>query len=151
MAASGIKKVFVTALGDAPATDSEGVGTIRKEGSKTYKWVKFTGALAVAVGDFVSYADTVDATTVDKTTAPIGAGVAMAAHAAGSASYGWIQTRGVATLAGAIAGTTPAAGNQVTNTGAANGVVTKAAAVTDCIVGVILHVANKIVQLKCGD
>lgn len=149
MAASGIKKVFVTGLLDSVSDDKEGVGCLRREGSKSYKWVKFTGVLAVVAGDFVSYADVVDLTTVDKTTAAVGAGVAMAAHAAGVASYGWIQTEGVATLAAAIAGAAPAAGNAVTNTGAANGVVTKAAAITDCIVGVIVHVANKIVQLKC--
>lgn len=149
MSLSGMKRVFSTGLADNSASDKEGVGTLRREGSKTYKYVKFTGANAVAAGDVVCYADAVDNTTVDKANAAVGAGVAVAAAASGAASYGWIQTGGIVTLGAAIAGAAPAAGNMVTTTGATAGQVTKIAAVTDCIFGVIVHVANKIIDLKC--
>jgi hypothetical protein len=145
----GQKRIMVTGLTINMATDAEGVGVVRREGGKEYKWVKFTGATAVVAGDVVCYADAATQTTVDKANAAVAAGVAVAAAAAGAVSYGWIQTKGLCVLANALAGT-PAAGNMMTNTGAANGVATKAAAATDCVLGVAVHVANKIVDLRCG-
>jgi len=105
---SGMKKVFVTALTDTALTDKEGVGTIRFEGNKIYKYVLYddgTANLDIVAGDFLNYlaatgyalatvvADTADA---DATT-PFGAGVAMATVTA-TATYMWIQIKGSSTL-----------------------------------------------------
>lgn len=145
----GIKKVFATRLDRVYDQDREGLGTIRFEGGNVYKWVKIVATANISAGDALCYnlTDT-NLQTVDRANSAVGAGIAMAAVASGATKFGWIQTRGLATLANTIAGTSPAAGNAVTNTGAAAGVVTKAAAVTDCIVGYIVHAANKIVALS---
>lgn len=107
-AGAGIKKVFATDLTETKTFDAEGLGTIRIEGNKVYKWVKYddgTGNLDIVAGDFLNYkaadgyennvvvADTTDA---DSTT-PFGAGVAVAAVTV-TDTYMWIQVKGLVTL-----------------------------------------------------
>ena len=144
-----IKQVFVTALTDVvPASQAsqDSPGDLRIENGKVYKYVKFTGTTNVAAGDVVCYTTAADGVTVDGANTANGAGVAMAAVASGSAQNGWILVEGLVTLSTAFAGTSPAVGNNVTTAGATAPAVTKAAAVTDLIVGSIHHVANKIMM-----
>lgn len=144
-----LQQVFQTALTDVFSTQYDALGAIRIENSKVYKYVKFSGTTTVAAGDVMCYvvSDT-SLQTVDGANSAVGAGMAMAAVASGTVQYGWIQIEGVATLNQGIGGTSPAAGNQVTTTSASAGTVTKAAAVTDQIVGVVVVVASKIVDLQ---
>lgn len=144
-----LKQSFVTALTDVLAATNavqDTPGDIRVENGNVYKYVKFTGTTGVAAGDVVCYTTAADGVTVDGANTAMGAGVAMAAVAAGSAQNGWIQIKGKATISGAFQGTTPAVGNRVTTALAVAPGVTKAAAVTDSTAGVILHVTNKIMQ-----
>jgi hypothetical protein len=46
--AKGFKTVFQTALTDQNVADIEGVGTLRQEGDKWYRWVKFEDAVTAA-------------------------------------------------------------------------------------------------------
>lgn len=106
---SGMKRIFATALTETSLTDLEGVGTLRWEGNKCYKWVLYddgTANLDVVAGDFVNYkaatgyglstvvADTADA---DSTT-PMGAGVIVASSITVDQTYCWIQIKGSVTL-----------------------------------------------------
>lgn len=140
-----LKQSFQTALTDVWATQYDALGDIRIENGKVYKYVKFSGTTAFAAGDALCYTDNT-CTIVDAANAAVGAGIAVAANAA-LTGFGWIQIGGLATLNQAIGGTTPAAGNVLTNTAAAAKVLTKAAAVTDDSVAVAVDIANKIVQL----
>lgn len=141
-----LKQTFQTALTDVWATQYDALGDIRVENGKVYKYVKFTGTTAFAAGDALCYTDNT-CQIVDAANAAVGAGIAVAAVAAGTVQYGWIQIGGLCTLNQAIGGTSPAAGNVLTNTAAAAKVLTKAAAVTDDAVAVAVDIANKIVQL----
>jgi len=97
---------FTTALTDIDTTAQEPLGAIRDDVNHTYKYVKFSGTTAVAAGDFVAYVTT-DANyqTVDGAATILGAGVAVAAHASGSVTYGWMQIKGVAVTTTAITAT----------------------------------------------
>jgi len=99
---SGTKRTFVTPLDAVRDNDDEGLGTIRQENGKFYKWVQYkegSGTLDVAAGDFVGYTDysanqvTPDASDTDN----VGAGVMQAAVTA-DAKYCWIQIKGEASL-----------------------------------------------------
>ncbi len=107
-AEGGLPQSYVTGLTETSLTDLEGVGKIRFENGKWYKWVKYddgTGNLDIVAGDFLMYlastgyglstvvADTDDA---DATT-PFGAGVAVAAVTV-TATFMWIQFKGLVTL-----------------------------------------------------
>ena len=111
----GITQSFLTKLDQVDTSDVEGVGKIRREGSKMYKYVKLlndTATVAGVAGDLVSYAaatgypnnvvvlddDDADAAT------PFGAGALVAAVAgvADTAYYLWIQIRGQCTLSNAV-------------------------------------------------
>ena len=55
---AGIKKVFQTLLADTHTTDKEGVGTLRCEGNKVYKYVKYNNGadnIASIKGDVAYY------------------------------------------------------------------------------------------------
>lgn len=118
---SGMKKVFITPLDAVESTDKEGVGTLRFEGNKVYKWVKFlntTATVAGALGDPVCYTavdgyddNEVCADLTDADAKPIGAGILQATviGTLGTAYYLWIQIRGFATLVEAIAASVDAA------------------------------------------
>lgn len=153
---SGIKKVFATGLTETSTIDKEGVGAIRREGQKTYKWIKFNngaGSVASVAGQVAYYygvgGDAVTGgyenseVTMDRTDAYLGAGVFQAIIA--DASFGWIQIGGPATLT--IALTAGADGNALTHTGAgADGTLDVSGLVTDAVVAFATdHSANQIV------
>lgn len=140
-----LKQAFVTALTDVSATDKEGVGTVRFEGGKWYKWVKATGATVGVAGQLVGYGD--DAlTTVDVGQTAVGAGALVAAVVSGTASFQWVQTRGPLTVA-AIQGTTPANGDALTLGTVGN--PTLSTAVTDNLIGYAVNVTTKVISLQC--
>lgn len=146
----GRKLVFASALTDVATAPKEALGTIREENNAVYKYVQFSGTTTVAAGDFCSYviyASDPGLNIVDKATALIGAGLAMAAVASGTVQYGWIQIKGLGTLASAFG--SGANGNAVTVIGASNGTLVVAAAVTNHIVGQIHDVTAKQVVLDC--
>ncbi len=107
-AGAGIKKVFAAGLTETALYDKEGLGTIRFEGNKIYKWVKYddgAGNLDIVAGDFLCYAAATgyesnivvaDVDDADATT-PFGAGAAMAAVTVTN-TYMWIQIKGLHTL-----------------------------------------------------
>lgn len=114
--ADGAKKTFLTKLTDVSSSDLEGVGVLRWEGNKCYKWVKFlntTATVAGASGDVVAYTaeDGYDDSEVcndrdDADTKALGAGV-LQATVTGTlavAYYCWIQIKGMATLSTALGG-----------------------------------------------
>ena len=113
---AGIKKVFQTPLSEVSSSDKEGIGTLRFEGSKLYKYVKIlntTATVAGVAGDIVAYGaatgaedNTVVLDRDDADTNPIGAGalVGTVTGTAGTAEYGWIQVKGHITLSTAVGG-----------------------------------------------
>ncbi len=131
---SGMKQTFVTGLTEVSATDKEGVGTIRWEGNKAYKYVQYdVGSAAAGVAGEVTYYYTLDGYKNNQVTSDltdsveIGAGVLQVIMADGE--YGWIQIKGPATLS--IALTAGADGDPLTPTGSADGTLDVSAAVTD--------------------
>jgi len=131
----GQKKIFLTKLTDYSSTDKEGVGTLRWEGNKCYKWIKYnqgSGSVAAAAGKVAyyygagGYADS-EVTCDLSDSVNLGAGVLQAAIPNGY--YGWIQIKGPATLSVAL--TAGADGNALTPVGATDGTLDVSAAVTD--------------------
>jgi hypothetical protein len=127
-----LKTAFITPLSAVDTTDKEGVGTLRWEGNKCYKYVKYidgTANLDLAAGDVVVYTDAsstqVTADVSDIAASEIGAGVALGAVTE-DARFIWIQIKGAATLSTTIGGT-PADGDPLTAKGAADKALTKAA------------------------
>lgn len=112
----GIKRVFLTPLDTVDTKDLEGVGTLRFAGNKLYKYVSLTNTTATtsgAAGDAVLYkavtggiSQAVVIDDDDADTVPNGAGILMATIAGvqNTTYYCWIQIKGPATLAQAIAG-----------------------------------------------
>jgi hypothetical protein len=136
---------FTTAVTDIDTSPQEYLGAIRFDYNAAWKYVRFSGTLATAVGDVCSYVMTDQTmTTVDSTTSPVGAGVAPVAHPLGSVTYGWVQIRGVVTLSTAFGA--GAVGNSLTTLAAANKAVTIPAAVTAVAVGFIVNVTAPIVM-----
>lgn len=149
----GQKQSFVTGLTDVWPINTtlpqngarDGLGSIRPENTAVYKYVQFSGTTAVNPGDVVCYVSATSdggAVIVDNANTAAGAGVAMGLVPAGQIQYGWIQIKGIATLARAMAGT-PTPGQSMTTAGAGVGTVTLAAAVTNAIVGVAYDVPNR--------
>lgn len=125
----GIKQSFVTGLTDLYSTDKEGVGTIRYENNKVYKYVKFTGTTAIAVGQlvcYVAYATDSTGTVVDQAypNPGIAAGMALAAVGTGTVQYGWIQIQGLILSSDALGGS-PAMGDSLVATGTTTATLTK--------------------------
>lgn len=144
-------------------TSTEGpefaLGTIhRNYDGKQYKYVKFNngaGNVASVAGNFCYYYGVSGASAGDTTTVTmdvtdsigVGAGVFQAVIADGG--YGWIQTRGPATLTTAL--TAGADGNALTAVGATDGTIDVSALVTDYICAVAIDASAKIVMLTCPD
>jgi hypothetical protein len=145
--AAGRPQGFTTALTDIDTTPQEYLGVIREEYKASYKYVRFSGTLAVAAGDPCCYVIT-DTTfvTVDGTNSVNGAGIATAAHPAGSVSYGWIQVAGLSNPITTL--TSGTAGQPVTNTGAGNAALVVAAAITNQVVGVVANAAARTIMLS---
>ena len=138
-----------SALTDEDSSAQETLGTIREGDNKVYKYVKFSGTTAQTAGDFVCYVVTDETLqTVDKAASVLPAGVAMITHSGtGTAYYGWIQIRGVATLNVALdAG---ADGDALTNDGATAGTLTVIDAHAEPQVAIALDISDKQVILMC--
>lgn len=149
---NGQKKVFLTPLTATHTTDKEGVGTLRWEGNKCYKYVKYNagaGSVAAVAGNVVYYYGVGgnassggyenSEVTMDLTDGYMGAGVLQAVIADGS--YGWIQIRGPATLTTALSA--GADGNALTHVGTTDGTLDVSAAVTDAIVAYATDITAK--------
>ena len=148
---------------DAVRTNSEGpefaLGTVgRTSDGKQYKYVQFNngaGDVASVAGNFAYYyavsgasAGQIDIVTMDVTdSGGVGAGVFQAVIADGG--YGWIQTKGPATLTTAL--TAGADGNALTAIGTTDGTLDVSALVTDFICAVAIDASAKIVMLTCPD
>ncbi len=153
------KKIFLTKLTDTSTSDLEGVSTLRWEGSKCYKWVKYNNGqstvAAIAGGMGYYYALSKDGVsqgyensevTMDRVDGLFCAGVFQAIIA--DASYGWIQIRGAATLQVAIdAGA--ADGNMLIMSSAVDGALMVRAAVTQERAAVATDDAGDLVALTC--
>lgn len=148
---------------DRVRTSTEGpefaVGTVgRTKDGKQYKYVEFNngvGDVASVAGNFAYYyavsgasAGQTTIVTMDVTdSGGVGAGVFQAVIADGG--YGWIQTRGTATLTTAL--TAGADGNALTAIGTTDGTLDVSALVTDFICAVAIDASAKIVMLTCPD
>lgn len=165
---SGSKRVFLTPLDSVSTTDKDGIGTIRQEGNKFYKYVQLqntTATVAAAAGDAVAYGAAVghntnlvvsDATDADA--APVGAGIIVAAAVAGvlaTAYYLWIQIKGPVTVLQTIADT-PVDGQEVSmSTTDLTLTVTEYAGTTPNIrqvaacMGIVTDASAKLVALDC--
>jgi hypothetical protein len=150
----GSPQSFKAQLTDVDSTAQEFLGQIRYDVNKVYKYVKFSGTTAIAVGDFLCYVTsagaTDTATTVDGANAGglVGAGVACAIVASGAVAYGWIQVRGLCVLSTALAGT-PSIGDLLTNDGATTPAVTTITDVDSQEIGIAFDVTNKLIILTC--
>jgi hypothetical protein len=156
MTNESMKKVFVTKLTDTSTADLEGIGVLRFEGAKIYKWATYnsgTGAVAAVAGNMTVYhgdnAYTTDSAcdvTSDYTDGVIGAGVLQAVVANGS--YGWIQIKGVATIATTLTAGTD--GDRLTVIGAGDGTldVEVTGAITE-VCAIALDASADIVLLDC--
>jgi hypothetical protein len=152
---TSMKKVWSTRLTDYSATDKEGIGAIRFEGAKVYKYIKYnsgSGPVAAVAGNMAYYhgddsytADEADVTSDLSDSANIAAGMLMSAIPNGY--YGWVQIKGVATLNTAL--TAGADGNALTAVGATDGTLDVSAAATDAICAIALDASAKIVLLDC--
>ena len=142
-------------------TSTEGpefaVGTVGSTyDGKQYKYVKFNngvGNVASVAGNAAYYyavsgasaGETTEVTMDVTDSGGVGAGVFQAVIADGG--YGWLQTRGVATLTTAL--TAGADGNALTAVGAGDGTLDVSALVTDFICAVAIDASAKIVMLMC--
>jgi hypothetical protein len=133
------------------------LGTVyRDEDGKQYKYVKYdngTGNLTCVAGNVAYYmgltgSDSGTTVTMDLSdTGAVGAGVFQGVIEDGG--YGWIQTKGYATLTTAL--TAGADGNALTAVGATDGTLDVSGLVTDFICAVALDASAKLVLLTCPD
>lgn len=148
---TGIKQTFATPLTSNSPTPLEPLGSIRREGKKTYKYVQFdngTGNVAAVAGNVCYYTiagHAANQVCSDLSDCVVAAGVFQAALT--DQYYGWIQIRGPATLTTAL--TAGADGNALTMTGATDGTLDVSAAVTDHICAVAIDASEKLVNLLC--
>jgi len=121
---AGFKRVYLTPLTAVDTADKEGVGTLRFEGNKVYKYVKLqntTATVAVAAGDPVAYdaevghsVSQVVSDMSDADAAPFGAGIIQGTVAGvlAVAYYCWIQIKGSAVVLTTVADT-PVDGQEI--------------------------------------
>ena len=138
------------ALTDLDTTAQFPLGGLLEADNKTYKYVKFSGANAVAVGDLVGYVASGGATdtmtTVDGAVGSGPAGVALAAVGTGTVLYGFIQIAGLAVSSAAIAGGASAGQTLKQGTYPAFTLQT-AATIESC--AILFDATNKLVALRC--
>ena len=165
MSNEGIKKVFITKLTDTNTLDLEGIGVLRFEGARIFKWVKYNsgGDVVAAVAGNMCYYHGDDGVVLDSAAevtsdlsssgaagAEVGAGMLMAVIATGS--FGWVQIKGVAVLTTALdAGID---GDRLTPTGASDGTltavdITSVTTANTMICAIALDASAKIVLLDC--
>ncbi len=116
------KTTYLTALTDVKSTDVEGIGVLRWQNGKKYKWVEFHSGTSATVASVVNGAigflatDTSLTTVCTDTTdciAGLAAGVTLVAGITDE-YYCWIQIGGISgALAVNATGTTPAVGDAV--------------------------------------
>ena len=155
MTNESMKKVFITKLTDTSKDDLEGIGVIRFEGAKVYKWISYNkgaGSVAAVANEVVVYhgdnavvIDSAADVTMDISDGVVTAGVLQAVIVDGS--FGWIQIKGVAILNSALTG--GADGNALTSLGAGDGTLDVSALVTDFVSAIALDASAKIVLLQC--
>ena len=150
-----MKKVFQTGLADTAATDVEGIGVIRFDGARVFKWVKYnsgTGPVAAVAGNTVVYhgddavvLDVACEVTMDYTDGDdLVAGVLMAIIANGE--FGWIQIKGIAVLTTAL---DSGADGDPLIVGTTDGTLAVIAADTDAPCALAIDVTAKEVLLDC--
>ena len=114
MSLNGIKTIFSTPLTSTSSTDDEGVGVLRQEGTKTYRWVKNSQGAALTVGASVVYSIASGEEFYESVKLPVTAdlntlaGVCISAIPDGE--YGWIQIEGYYASVSAQATSSQAAG-----------------------------------------
>ena len=96
----GLKQLFPDNVDDSSTTQQNGLGIIRFEGAKQYRYVKVVDA-PVSAGDVVCAASTAEGiVTADRSggsqVALLARGVAVSDI--GTDSYGWVQVQGVCTV-----------------------------------------------------
>lgn len=150
--AGGRKTVFASGLEETSTIDLDGVGAIRQEGDKFYKWVRYnngTAGISAVAGlcvGYVSGTTTHEVTPDVSDTADLGAGVMLSAPANGE--YCWIQTKGISgILSQDVTDPTAVIGQAVTLKGAADGEFDVSAAHTDFVIGMIIVVTSGSQQL----
>ncbi len=155
---TGNKASFITGLSDVDSVDREGIGTIRWEGNKCYKYVLYndgTDNLDVVAGDFVVYLaatgyelSTVvpDASDGDATT-PFGAGVIVATNT-NDARYVWIQIKGSVTLSLDPTGP-PSDSNAIVPSATNKAVAVATSSDVEHICGHVIDDTEKLVYLDC--
>ena len=144
-AGDGIKQIWATGLLDTTDFNAEGLGAIRFEGNKVYKYVQNTDTAVLTVGHFVSYEGVAGYDTAlvhnDNGATDVGAGAAVSAIPI--SGFGWIQVQGPAVLT--TTGLTD--GDPITK--GATGIVAAVAAFTEQVVGVAYDSANGQYLLDC--
>lgn len=97
-ATQGFKELYLTALTDTKTTDVEGVGVLRQEGDKFYRWVYNADASALVAGQPVCYTLSNNETLHEAVDTPATANLAFLAGLAISAiptlNYGWVLIEG---------------------------------------------------------
>ena len=155
MGNESMKKVFQTKLTDTSTTDLEGIGVIRFEGPRVFKWVKYeagSGSVAAVAGNGVVYHgdnavildSEADVTSDYSDGAGVVAGVLQAVIA--DESFGWIQIKGVAVVNLAL--DSGADGNELI-VGTTDGAFAVRASAAQMTLGVALDVSAKIILLDC--
>ncbi len=150
-----MKKVFQTKLTDTSTTDLEGIGVLRFEGVRVFKWIKYNkGGDSVAAvannmvvyhGDDAVVLDSAAEVTMDYSSGDsLVAGKLMAVIA--DASFGWIQIKGIAILTTAL---DSGADGDPLIVGTTDGALAVAAAVTDAVCALGMDVTAKEVLLDC--
>ena len=152
MALNSMKKIFETQLTDVGSVDKEGIGVLRFEGDKVYKYVKYNNGtvnITAVAGKFCSYfGDTGHdnaEVTPDHSDGTVAAGVLVGVPA--DADFCWIQIKGPVTLELAL--TAGVDGNGLTVTGAGDGTLDVGALVSDHICAVAIDASLFKVLLDC--
>jgi hypothetical protein len=100
---AGFKTIFQTLTTDVTSTDVEGVGRLRWEDDKCYRWVKNDGAADIAANSLACHTFSNAATSLQNVAKPLTANLAYLAGVAististttGTYCYGWVQVFGL--------------------------------------------------------
>ncbi len=157
-AEGGLPQSYVTGLTETSLTDLEGVGKIRFENKKWYKWVKYddgTDNLDIVAGDFLGYfaatgyglSKVVSDISDGDATTPFGAGVAVAAVTVTN-TFMWIQIKGLVTLSLDPTGT-PADSNALVPSATNKAMAIATSSDVEHICGHTIDDSAKLVYLDC--
>jgi len=144
-----VAQAFHANLADLDTTAQVSLGSIYELDNKRYKYVKFSGTTAINVGDVLCYVSSdQNLQTVDGANTAYGAGVAINAVGTGTVLYGWIQITGIAVMSQTAAGS-PAFGDYLTTSGATAPNATKSTTSNMNVIGSMVNVAGKVINLDC--